>query len=499
MGVTRFFLNLLENIGSDYLDTAGQNISVCPTLTINDLPTEVLTRILEYFENDLSSLKTFSLVSRPFLSICRKRLFSTLRLNSLGFSFNHKCDEWMSLLNRSTDFITSLQILELGPAVFRFHTRDKVYSDHWIQVIDQKVPSIHDSRVQTIIRHALNPQTVILRFEFQAWKDFSLTFQEVVTELIQRKTVSSLSLEDVVDFPMVALSGCRYLRELSLISFNICESAEDSGLSLDEVLEGSKSYLESLTLFASDQCVKNLISVLSSSRSTLDLTRLRRLSINSTGSDGLFAMKKIPLIARGITTLELRVGGQSGTFSFTISLSLFFFSIQKNVKRYMPTKKWVFFSEVDYDVCNLCNFPNLRSLLISLSYNCRKRPIRDLATFLSKSDSSTPSTLEELRILFRHEVQALQLEILPQDTLYLFQHKDWRIVEHELGLLNLFPALRKLCLGLRPKDVGAFMNESLRLRCISSLGQLMPTLYAMMGPTIEVFDGMSFFYLIYSE
>jgi hypothetical protein len=150
---------------------------------------------------------------------------------------------------------------------------------------------------------------------------------------------------------------------------------------------------------------------------------------------------------------------------------------------------------VDYDTCDLCNFPNLRSLLISIPYNRHKRPIRDLVTFLSKSDNST---LEELKILFRHDIQAFQHEKSAEDTMHMFQHKDWRIMEHKLSPLNLFPALRKLYLGLRPKDVGTFMNEPLRLSCISSLGQLMPTLCTMMNPTIEVFDGMSFI-RFYSE
>ena len=80
----------------------------------------------------------------------------------------------------------------------------------------------------------------------------------------------------------------------------------------------------------------------------------------------------------------------------------------------------------------------------------------------------------------------------------MFQHKDWKIMEHKLSALNLFPALRKLRLGLRPKDVGTFMSEPLRLSCISSLGQLMPTLCAATDPTIEVFDGMSLIHF-YSE
>ena len=386
----------------------------------------------------------------------------------------------MSLLNHSPDFVESLRILELGPAVFRYQTRDKVYSDHWIQIVDQRVPSIHDSRVQTIIRHALYPQTLILRFEFQSWKNFLPIFQDTFTELIQRGTVSSLSLEDVVDFPMEALTGCRYLRELSLISLHILEPVEGSESSEDEALEESKGYLESLMLYASDQYVKNLINVLSFPRSLLDLTKLRRLSINLTGSDGRLAIKNIPLVARGITTLELRISGQNGKYLLTIYYPI-------KIKIYINMG---FPSKADYDTCNLRVFPNLRSLLISTSYNRHKQPIRDLATFLSKPDDSTPSKLEELKILFRHDVQALQHERSPQDTMHMFQHKDWKIMEQKLKPLNLFPTLGKLRLGLRPKDVMTFMSEPLRLSCISSLGQLMPTLYAVMEITIEVFDGM---------
>ena len=74
--------------------------------------------------------------------------------------------------------------------------------------------------------------------------------------------------------------------------------------------------------------------------------------------------------------------------------------------------------------------------------------------------------------------------------MHMFQHKDWKILEQKLSPLNLFPTLGKLRLGLRPKDVMTFMSEPLRLSCISSLGQLMPSLYAVMDLTIEVFDGM---------
>lgn len=173
--------------------------------------------------------------------------------------------------------------------------------------------------------------------------------------------------------------------------------------------------------------------------------------------------------------------------SFNDSLSSLFFSIGKKYQQNL----FFFFFEAGYDTCNLCNFANLRSLLLStsISYSRRQRPIRDLATFFSKSDNSTPSTLEELKILFRQDVPGLRHQ-KSEDTMHIFQHQDWRIMEHKLSDLNLFPALHKLCIGLRPKDVGTFMNEPLRLALKSSLGNLMPKLYTMIK--IEVFDGMFF-------
>ena len=71
-------------------------------------------------------------------------------------------------------------------------------------------------------------------------------------------------------------------------------------------------------------------------------------------------------------------------------------------------QKQGFPAKADYDICNTLNFPNLRTLLISTSYNRHKRPIRHLATFPFKSDDSTPSTLEELKNPFIHDVQALK-------------------------------------------------------------------------------------------
>ena len=56
-----------------------------------------------------------------------------------------------------------------------------------------------------------------------------------------------------------------------------------------------------------------------------------------------------------------------------------------------------------------------------------------------QSDNSILSTLEELKNIFRHDVQALQYEKSPRDTIDMFQRNDWKIMEHRLSPLNLFP------------------------------------------------------------
>ncbi|KAF8150157.1 hypothetical protein B0H34DRAFT_732807 [Crassisporium funariophilum] len=428
-------------------------------MTINDLPLELITQIIGHYRTDRDSLKAFSLVSRAFLSICRMYLFDRLRINSIDPSFSFRCALWSDLSTRSPEILSHLRVLELGPPIFRLRARDPLLSsDHWSAVMERGVPSIHDTRIQSIMDGAVNAHSVTLRFEFQNWHSFSPAFQRVVINLIQRESVSSLSLEDVVDFPMHALSNCRYLKHLSLIQVN------DSGhLDLgqypisyhvpgDFPVASSKGWLESLTLFASDGCVDSFVRNLSDPGSILDLTRLKRLSVNATGTDGRVALSKVPLIAQSITTLELRVSDGKGK----------------------------------YEQCRPVNFRKLKSLIISLPIKHGRigRPIRDLALFVTEFRSQ----VVKLNIHFRREDSESGHEPKSHIVLILMcANTDWQALEQDLAVQGRFPALSQMTVVWRPRDIPELMTAGLGHYLEHILLKMMPTLSKRMQPTLQVY------------
>ncbi|KDR68561.1 hypothetical protein GALMADRAFT_146218 [Galerina marginata CBS 339.88] len=421
-------------------------------MSLDQLPLELVTLIVDTFRDDREFLKTISLVSRPFLNACRTHLFTTLRIHSLNPSFNYKCSAWSKFLRTSSALLPYLRVLELGPPIFRLRARNPALcSKHWTATLRRGLPSIHDDRIEFIMAGATNVHTVTLRFEFQSWRNFSLSFQRTVINLVRRESVSSISIEDAVDFPLHALGICRRLRDLSLISVNRREQLNIEEGPIDRQGHARRGHLQSLTLFASDECVEHLVRILTSPRSTLDLSRLQMLSVNTTGTDGRNALKRIPASARSITTLELRLSDQK-----------------------------------EYDLCDLNLFPNLRTLFISASYNRLRRPIVALSHFLSRSPSR--STLEELKILFRQDVPEFEEEKSSQELTRICTNRDWRVLEQKLTLHNQFSSLRKMILVFRPKDVTTFMSEYLRLSLHLSLVEVMPKLYALTSPTIEVND-----------
>ncbi|CAA7269448.1 unnamed protein product [Cyclocybe aegerita] len=417
-------------------------------MSLNDLPLELVNIIVDHFSDDVKALKTLALISRPFLSTCRTHLFTSLRLNTLHPSFSYKCVSWTKILQRSSEILPYIRVLELGPPVFRLRARDpKLSSEHWNGVHNSGLPSIHDDRVQAIMKGAVNAQNVTLRFEFQTWNRFSATFQQCVLDLVRRDSISTLSLEDAVALPLHKLRTCRRLRNLSLISIsNPQEFHSDDDMEPDH---NTRGHLESLTLYVSDECVEPLFG---SPASPLDVSNLQRLAVNTTGSDGRKALEIIPSIAQSITILELRVDDGKG-----------------------------------YDLCSLDNFPALSSLLISATYDRHARSLLTLASFFSKTQN--PSKLDQLQILLRHDVPQLEHEKGSHDLMRLCAHNDWQTFDQSLLGRNMFPMLRVMKLVLRPKDVTTFINAHLISTLHLSLIKVMPRLYALTNPTIEVFDG----------
>lgn len=224
---------------------------------------------------------------------------------------------------------------------------------------------------------------------------------------------------------MVTLSACQHL----LISS--CPGSHNVTL---------KKVIWNHSPLASDQCIENMINFLSSPQSLLNLTNLRRLSINSTASDGRFCDEKNPAHRSIYNNSWITPWWSKWYVSLNDSLSLFFYH------------NMTLFFEVGYDIyyATYATCPTYTQYFLSV---------------INGQSGISPT--------FSPNLTSLQLEKSPQDTMHMFQHRDWRIMEHKLCHLNLFSAIRKLYLGLRPKDVGAFMSGRLRVGLKSSLSKLL--------------------------
>lgn len=302
---------------------------------LNDLPVEILCMILGHYRQDKQQLKQFSLISRPLLFVCRRYFFNVLRISQPNPYFHRSTRAWRRLFKRSPHIRIYIRTMEVGPPIFRLLAKHpESCSDHWRGILKSGIPSIGSDSMCQIMASAYNAENVTLRFEFQPWDNYSAYFQETIANVVQRRALTSLNLEDSLDFPLELLSASSSLRELSLVSANFSEhtpSRDESTTALafpdsseDEQDETThkdvqKGRLESLLLFSSDDVVKQLVK-LSKPSTGLDLSGLKRLSINMTGSDGRNALKLIPRVAKSIETLELRLGLNYGGYYIEMSI-----------------------------------------------------------------------------------------------------------------------------------------------------------------------------------
>ncbi|PPR00108.1 hypothetical protein CVT24_008964 [Panaeolus cyanescens] len=440
---------------------------------INDLPVEILCMILDYHRGDTKQLKQFSLISKPLLFVCRRYLFLGMRIMEPIPSINRSTRSWRRILKRSPYIRSYIRTMELGPPIFRLLAKHhEKYSQHWTEVLTSRTPSIDSDIMCQIMASVHGVEKVTLRFEFQSWDNYSSHFKETVALVVQRRSVTCLNLEDSVDFPLELLSSSSSLRELSLVSVNLSDqaSSRDSSptpVSISDPSEvekgesaeafGQRGRIESLLLFNSDDAVKQLVH-LSRPSTGLDLSGLKRLSVNMTGVDGRNALKLIPTVARSIETLELRMGlNYSGL-----------------------------------DLCSFDDFPTLKSLIISQSFNQSERhPIHKLLPFFFKTENT--SKLEDLQLHYRCESPyANSCEMTQQDARRLIVSAEWRRLEacllwnqHLDGSGSKFngepdtkyPLLRSVAVVLRPDDVAPFMTTNLEASLNVSLTGIVPRLH----------------------
>ncbi|KAF8175843.1 hypothetical protein BJ912DRAFT_1147003 [Pholiota molesta] len=413
-------------------------------MSINTFPQELISLIMDYLSDDRESLKAASLVSPVFLPTCQSHLFKHLCMTSFNPVFDYQYSAWADILRCSPDLLHYVKILEIGPPLLRSRALWTTYFLDEIPSEDTLHPLINDPRLESILAGIIHPVSVTLRFQLFQWRNILPSLQKEINRLIYHELLTSLSLEDVNDFPLDFLQDCRNLLHLSLIA--VCP------LHPEIVVEHSpcnnKGFLDTLTLMTSDQCIEALISTLSASRSRLCLSRLRTLSINISLGNGADILRIISRAAPKVASISLRVIDPS------------------------------------YSLYNPKDFPRLQNLVISASYSRRSQPIRAFASLLSKFNSR--STLEELTIHLRMDVPRQYVESRshaePPET--VCSDSDWQLVEEQCMVAGRFPSLRKMTLAFRPKDVKHVMSPYLP----SYLVKVMPNLYALTSPTIELLE-----------
>jgi len=295
-------------------------------MSLDTVPLEIASTIAWELRHDFRSLKALSLVSSTFLSLTRTYLFAKVRITSLNPSFNRRRDRLFRLFRTYPDALSHIHTLELGPPILRMGPNpiSNFQSAHWDAVHRRQQPSIDDPRIQYILDGAVCLRSLTLRFEYQDWNNFSPAFQQSIRNLIVRDSVTSLRIEDVVNFPFHILSDCRHLKHLALayVAQNTTAAPDVMlGYRRPVLKQGS---LRSLTLFESDGCVETLVSLLNDPRSSIGIKHLKHLTINMTGTDGRSALEIIPRMSPVIEVLEVRVPQNHTRMSFTPFTNLSF-------------------------------------------------------------------------------------------------------------------------------------------------------------------------------
>ncbi|KJA19688.1 hypothetical protein HYPSUDRAFT_167981 [Hypholoma sublateritium FD-334 SS-4] len=167
------------------------------------LPFDILACIIDTLNTgrDTATLKALALTCKFMLPLCRRHLFSTIRLlNSTPTT--PKRNSLAPFLSGSPEIVRCLRKL-----VCAVDSRVPTTSQHIIDILD------------VLRSHASSLQSMSIRSLRDEWFDWSLLQEPMrllLISLIQLPTVTRLHLNFLHNFPLVALSLCSSLNDLSI-------------------------------------------------------------------------------------------------------------------------------------------------------------------------------------------------------------------------------------------------------------------------------------------
>jgi hypothetical protein len=167
------------------------------------LPLDILLYIIDLLasedDGDIKSLQILSQACKSMVPLCRKHLFSSLRLHG---ELESEC--FSDLLSKNPDIVRYVR--SLNYAVY-----DRPIYDHELNILDMLK---EHSSLQSI--ELLSPPGFILD-----WRNFPESIRSSLVCLIQLPTVTHLDIQSFKGFPATALSRCSNLIDLQLARLEI--------------------------------------------------------------------------------------------------------------------------------------------------------------------------------------------------------------------------------------------------------------------------------------
>jgi len=179
------------------------------------LPLDILLYIVDLLaggdddSEDINSLRILSQTCKSMVPLCRKHLFSSLRLSS-ELSF----ERFGNLLSENPDIAYYVKSLN-------YRVYNPIYDHEW---------SILD-----ILKKRASLKSMTLSSPGLDWKDFPESIRLSLVFLIQLPTVADLNIEDFKGFPVTALSGCRNLIDLQLERLVLAHPEGDQVISCSKI------------------------------------------------------------------------------------------------------------------------------------------------------------------------------------------------------------------------------------------------------------------------
>ena len=191
-------------------------------------PLDILLHIIDLLaggdDEDIESqtLQTLSQVCKSMVPLCRKHLFSSLLLHGKEDS-----KRFSNLLLKNPEIARYVKNLN-----YRFYPP---LSDHELNVLDMLKKG---SSIQSI--QLSSPGTL-------DWDDFPESIRSILVFLIQLPTVTHLDIDDIIGFPVSALSGCSNLIDLRLGELTLDPPEVNQVISRSKISTPVSLYMQKIT------------------------------------------------------------------------------------------------------------------------------------------------------------------------------------------------------------------------------------------------------------